>query len=94
MDERADRRLLVEIVLGGEGERVDPIQRAVGLAFNRGLESLRYGRLRRLLQQIPERSRLSHRLSPVPDTVLDVGRRSRFRQSEADVGRIRLDGAS
>ena len=64
MDEPANRRLLVEAMGAREGERIDPVQRPVGRGFNRRLQRIGDGGLRRLPQQIPERGCFSHRTTP------------------------------
>ena len=63
MHERADRRLFVEAVLGGEGERVDPVQRPVGTGLHLPLEDGRHLRVGRLPKKTPERPRFSHAAS-------------------------------
>ena len=65
MDERADHRLLVEPALGGEGERVDAVQRSVRSGFDGGFQRGGDRRLRRLPQEFPERRCFSHRRSSV-----------------------------
>ena len=55
MDERANRRLLVEAALGGEDERIDTTQGPVGVGGDRRLKRLRDGRLGGLAEQVPER---------------------------------------
>ena len=43
MDERADRRFLVEAVRGGEGERVDAVERPVRARMAVGASSVKKG---------------------------------------------------
>ena len=65
MNERADRRLLVEPALGGESERVDAVERPVRPGFDRRLQRVGDVRVRRLPQEFPERRCFGHRRSSV-----------------------------
>ncbi len=65
MDERTDHRFLVEAVRGGEGERVDAVERPVRRGFDRRLQLVGDDRFSRLPQEFPERRCFSHRRSSV-----------------------------
>ena len=53
--QRADHRLLAELMAGGEGERIDATERPVRRGFNRSLKCIGDSRIGRLPQQPPER---------------------------------------
>ena len=70
MDERADRRFLVEPAFGGEGERIDAVERPVGRGFDRGFQGVGDSRVGRLPQQVPERRCFGHHRSSMSGHVM------------------------
>ncbi len=76
MDERADHRLLVEPALGGEGERVDAVQRLVRSGFDGGFQRVGDVRMTRMALGGRRDDRIGLRRQKAEELVIAINRRA------------------